>query len=71
MLQKGSDADICVWDPNVRWTISAAKQHQAVDYTPYEGFEATGRAHLVYVGGELVVRDGEPLGPKPGTYVAR
>ena len=71
VLQKGSDADICVWDPNVRWTISAAKQHQAVDYTPYEGFEATGRAHLVYVGGELVVRDGEPLGPKPGTYVAR
>lgn len=71
VLAEGSDADICVWDPNVRWTISAAKQHQAVDYTPYEGFEATGRAHLVYVGGELVVRDGEPLGPKPGTYVAR
>lgn len=71
VLQKGSDSDICVWDPNVRWTISAATQHQAVDYTPYEGFEATGRAHLVYVGGELVVRDGEPLGPKLGTYVAR
>lgn len=71
VLAEGSDADICVWDPNARWTITAATQHQAVDYTPYEGFEAKGRAHLVYVGGELVVRDGEPLGPKPGKYVAR
>ena len=71
VLAEGSDADICVWDPEARWTITAAAQHQAVDYTPYEGFEAKGRAHLVYVGGELVVCDGEPLGPKPGKYVAR
>ena len=60
-----------VWDPSARWAISAATQHQAVDYTPWEGLEAHGRAHLVYVGGELVARDGEPCGPTPGRYVAR
>lgn len=70
-LAAGSDADVCVWDPAARWTIGAATQHQAVDYTPYEGFEAHGRARLVFVGGELVARDGEPTGAKPGTYVAR
>ncbi len=43
-LAEGSDADVCVWDPKARWTISAATQHQAVDYTPLEGFEAHGRA---------------------------
>lgn len=70
-LVEGADADVCVWDPAARWTISAATQHQNVDHTPYEGFECHGRAHLVYVGGELVARDGEPTGAKPGKYVAR
>lgn len=70
-LAVGAAADVCVWDPTARWTISAATQHQAVDYTPWEGLEAHGRAHLVYVGGELVARDGEPCGPTPGRYVAR
>lgn len=70
-LAVGAAADVCVWDPSARWTISAATQHQAVDYTPWEGFEAHGRAHLVYVGGELVARDGEPTGATPGQYVAR
>ena len=70
-LAVGAAADVCVWDPSARWTISAATQHQAGDYTPWEGFEAPGRAHLVYVGGELVVRDGGPTGATPGRYVAR
>ena len=70
-LSVGADADVCVWDPSARWTIRAADQHQAVDYTPWEGFEAHGRAHLVYVNGELVARDGEPTGAAPGTFVPR
>ncbi len=71
VLAPGSDADVCVWDPRTEWTIRAATQHQAVDYTPYEGFECRGRAHLVYVGGQLVARDGEPTGVRPGSYVSR
>ena len=70
-LAAGSDADICVWDPEQRWTIHAATQHQNVDHTPYEGFECVGRAHLVYVNGVLAARDGEPTGEKPGEFVAR
>ena len=70
-LAEGADADVVVWDPAARWTISAKTQQQAVDYTPYEGFEAHGRAHLVFVNGELVARDGEPTGVVSGSYVAR
>ena len=70
-LAPGADADVCVWDPRARWTISVATQQQAVDYTPYEGMEAHGRAHLVYVGGVLAARDGAPTGARPGTYVSR
>ena len=70
-LAEGADADVCVWDPEARWTIRAATQHQAVDHTPYEGFGCHGRARLVYVGGELVARDGEPTGARPGEFVSR
>ena len=70
-LVEGADADVCVWDPKATWPISAATQHQNVDHTPYEGFECHGRAHLVFVNGDLAARDGEPTGAMPGRYVAR
>lgn len=70
-LAEGADADVCVWDPEARWTISAATQQQAVDHTPYEGFACRGRAHLVYVNGELAARDGQPTGARPGRFVSR
>lgn len=70
-LAEGSDADVCVWDPFVEWTISAKTQHQNVDHTPYEGFVCHGRARLTYVNGVLAARDGEPTGATPGTYVPR
>ena len=70
-LAQGADADIAVWDPRARWVIRAEAQHQNVDYTPYEGFEAAGRARAVYVGGQLAAKDGEPSGASAGRYVMR
>ena len=71
ILREGSDADICVWDPHAAWTISAATQHQAVDYTPYEGMHVMGRARYVFVNGMLAAQDGEPTDAVAGRYVAR
>lgn len=70
-LQAGADADICVWDPRAEWTIRAAEQQQNVDYTPYEGRRVQGRAHLVYVMGQLAACDGKPTGVIAGRYVSR
>lgn len=70
-LAVGSDADVVVWDPEQRWTITAAGQHQALDYTPYEGFAAAGRAKYVFVNGILAAQDGEPTDAVAGRYVAR
>ncbi len=67
-LKVGSDADIAVWDPNCTWTISAANQHQNVDYTPYEGFQASGRMKYVFVNGVLASQDGEPTGEVVGRF---
>jgi dihydropyrimidinase len=62
----GSDADIVVWDPSYSSFISAEKQTQRVDYTPYEGFKQQGRALHVFLRGNRVVYSGELLNSKPG-----
>jgi dihydropyrimidinase len=61
----GSDADLVLFDPRAPFRISAATQHQNVDYTPYEGFKGKGVAKVVIANGQVIVRDGESLG-KPG-----
>jgi len=38
----GSDADIVVFDPSRRVTVTRDLLHQNVDHTPYEGFAVTG-----------------------------
>lgn len=70
-LVEGADADVCVWDPAMEWTIRASEQQQNVDYTPYEGMEMHGRARLVYVNGRLAAEGGLPTGVIAGEYVAR
>ena len=70
-LLEGSDADLVVWDPSVKWTISAANHHQNVDYTPFEGLEVTGRAKYVLVNGTMAAMDGEPTAAIAGRYVRR
>lgn len=70
-LLEGSDADITIWDPNVKWTISSSNMHQNLDYTPYEGLEVSGRPKYVFVNGVLASKDGEPTEAKAGEYVVR
>jgi dihydropyrimidinase len=68
----GSDADLVVWDPSCSSTISAEKQTQNVDYTPYEGFEQKGRALHVLLRGSRVVSNGVLVEQKPmGKYLYR
>ncbi len=68
-LLPGSDADIAVWDTAKPWVISQANQHQNVDYTPFEGFQAAGQMRYVYVNGVLAAQNGEPTGVTPGQFV--
>lgn len=54
----GSDADIVVFDPNERWTISASTHRSRIDYSLFEGRQLTGRVKKVFLRGEPIV-DGE------------
>lgn len=61
-LQCGSDADLVVYDPNYRSTLSARTQTMNVDYNPFEGMAIEGRPHVVTVRGQVAVRDGKFVG---------
>jgi dihydropyrimidinase len=62
----GSDADLVVFDPNRRETISAAGSHSKCDYNLYEGTEVVGAPELVLLRGHVLVENGE-LAASPGT----
>lgn len=47
-VSPGKDADLVVFDPKRKFTVTQKKLHMRVDYTPYEGFEITGMPDKVY-----------------------
>jgi dihydropyrimidinase len=55
----GSDADVVVYDPAMRQTLSAGTHHMNVDYSAYEGMEITGKVAVTISRGRVVVADGE------------
>ena len=58
----GKDADMVVFDPDRKFTITQPKLHMNVDYTPYEGMEMTGMPDLVYSRGKKVAQwNGEQM----------
>lgn len=58
----GADADLVVYDPSYRGTISARTQTVNNDYNGFEGFEIDGRPAVVTVRGKVAARDGRFVG---------
>lgn len=58
----GADADIVVFDPDYRSTLSAATHHSNTDYSGFEGMEIEGRSEVVTVRGRVQVRNAEFVG---------
>ena len=68
----GADADVVVFDPTRRVTISAATQHSKTDYNLYEGTEVTGAPDIVLLRGQVLVEGDELVAhPGVGQYVKR
>jgi dihydropyrimidinase len=61
-IQPGADADLVIFDPDYRGTISAADQLMNVDYSAFEGWPLEGRASVVTVRGQVAARDGKFCG---------
>jgi len=62
VVAAGADADIVVYDPGAKHTISASTHHMDVDYSCYEGWEVTGRADVVLSRGTVIVEGEKWLG---------
>lgn len=54
-IAPGADADIVVYDPQARQTLSARTHHMNVDYSAYEGKEITGQVETVLSRGDVVI----------------
>ncbi len=68
----GSDADLVVFDPERKQTLSAETHHSTCDYNLYEGTEVTGIPEIVLVRGQVIVDDGELVAqPGAGQFVKR
>jgi dihydropyrimidinase len=61
-IQPGSDADLVVFDPSYRGSISAQTQMMNVDYSAFEGWKLEGRPSVVTVRGDVAVRNGKFVG---------
>ncbi len=78
LVAPGADADLVVWDPAARHTISVASQHSRGDFNIFEGRQVTGRpshtvsqGRVVYALGDLRAERGAgrylkrpPFGPQ-------
>jgi dihydropyrimidinase len=71
-LAVGSDADIVVFDPEKRVTISATTHHSASDYNLYEGTEVQGSPEVVLLRGNVLVENDQLVAsPGIGRFIRR
>ncbi len=72
VVAPGKDADLLLWNPRAKYTISAGTQAMNTDYSMFEGWEVKGNVAKVYSRGELVVEGGRFLGePGRGRFIHR
>ena len=64
VVASGAEADLVVYDPTRKHTISASTHHMNVDYSCYEGRDVTGGSDVVLSRGRIVVENGEWKGEK-------
>jgi dihydroorotase len=53
-LGVGADADVCVFDPDLRWVVEPTALKSQGKNTPFLGVELAGRVRYTLVGGQLV-----------------
>ncbi|MCH2298401.1 MAG: amidohydrolase family protein, partial [SAR324 cluster bacterium] len=70
----GTDADIVIFDPERKETISVnnpCTHHMRVDYSAYEGFEVQGFTETVLSRGRVIIENNEQKIEKGGQFVKR
>lgn len=55
-LEPGTQADICIFDPNEEWTLESAEMRSGGRNTPFAGTRLKGRVQATLMGGRIVYR---------------
>src|ERR1700746_3649626 len=61
-IAAGSDADLVIFDPSRKHTISAKTHHMRVDYSMFEGIKIKGAPKTVFSRGRAVIDSGKFVG---------
>jgi dihydropyrimidinase len=71
-LAVGSDADLVVFDPTAKHTLSSKTHHMNCDYSAFEGWQVTGKCRTTILRGNVAVDEGEAkIGKGFGKYLPR
>jgi dihydropyrimidinase len=72
VIAVGSDADIVLFDPNLRKTLTLDDLHSDSDYSIWEGFECHGYPVTTILRGKVIVEDGRLVGStSDGRWLSR
>ena len=71
-IAPGSDADIVIFDPNLKKTITVDELHAESDYSIWDGFQCEGYPVMTILRGKVIVRDGHLTGSSSdGRWLSR
>lgn len=71
VIQVGSDADFAIVDLKETYTIVGEDQLSASAYSPWDGWEMTGRVRHTFVRGQRAFSVGQEFGEPTGRYIER
>ena len=71
-ISVGSDADIVIFDPEMKVTLDYKDLHMNVDWSPYQGWKLTGFPIYTILRGNIIYKEGKFLGEeKLGKFIHR
>jgi allantoinase len=70
-IAPGYDADIAIVDPHESFVVHSSESESVQGYSPFEGFELSGRVKSTFLRGALVYDNGNIVGPATGQYLRR
>jgi len=63
-ISLNSDADLVIFDPNLKQVLNSFNTHSKAGYTPFEGFEVEGIPITTILRGKVIVKDRKFIGEK-------
>ncbi|MCK7676614.1 dihydroorotase [Corynebacterium sp. CCM 9186] len=63
-IAEGEPANLCVVDPDFRWTAKGSEMASKAENTPYEGREFSARVRATILRGRVTCEDGVAAGPR-------